>query len=189
MLVWDKQATYYLKQHQGKNIKNISDGTIARYGSVDRNKMISNKAREKSIKTGFSPQEHSTAAANVVVVLYEYSHMIVERPDRKGNTDVTIRYYETAIEFIPSGKCGWAQIMMKMSNIEGNTLYTIELITIKISLTSLMNHSPKMQFERQTLLLNYHQNLRMSIYAKWKAETFQSTKTLQPDQYHIQISI
>ena len=130
MLVWDKQATYYLKQHQGKNIKNISDGTIARYGSVDRNKMISNKAREKSIKTGFSPQEHSTAVANIVV-LYEYSHMIVERPDRKGNADVAIRYYETSIEFCPSGKCGWAQIMMKMSNIEGNTLYTIELIGIK----------------------------------------------------------
>ncbi len=126
----NEQATSYLKQHQGENIKNISDGTIARYGSVGRNKMISNKAREKSLKNGFSPQEHSTAAANVVV-LYEYSHMIIERPDRKGNTDVTIRYYETAIEFIPSCKCGWAQIMMKMSNIEGNTLYTIELVGIK----------------------------------------------------------
>ena len=126
----NEQATYYLKQHQGKDIKNISDGTIARYGSVGRNKMISNKAREKSLKNGFSPQEHSTAAANVVV-LFEYSHMIIERPDRKGNADVTIRYYETSIEFIPSCKRGWAQIMMKMSNIEGNTLYTIELIGIK----------------------------------------------------------
>ena len=57
--------------------------------------------------------------------------MIIERPDRKGNADVTIRYYETSIEFSPSGKRGWAQIMMKMSNIEGNTLYTIELIGIK----------------------------------------------------------
>ncbi len=57
--------------------------------------------------------------------------MIIERPDRKGNADVTIRYYETSIEFSPSGKRGWAQIKMKMSNIEGNTLYTIELIGIK----------------------------------------------------------
>ena len=56
--------------------------------------------------------------------------MIIERPDRKGNADITIRYYETAIEFT-SGKRGWAQILMKMSNIEGNTLYTIELIGIK----------------------------------------------------------
>ena len=125
----NEQATYYLKQHQGESIKNIADGTIARYGSVGRNKMISNKAREKSLKHGFSPQEHSTAAANISV-LYEYSHMIIERPDRKGNADVTIRYYETAIEFT-SGKRGWAQILMKMSNIEGNTLYTIELIGIK----------------------------------------------------------
>ena len=38
----NEQATYYLKQHQGENIKNISDGTIARYGSVGRNKIISN---------------------------------------------------------------------------------------------------------------------------------------------------
>ena len=30
----NEQATYYLKQHQGESIKNISDGTIARYGSV-----------------------------------------------------------------------------------------------------------------------------------------------------------
>ena len=126
----NEQATYYLKRYQGKNIKNISDGTIARYGSVGRNKMISNKAREKSLKNGFSPQEHSTAAANIVV-LYEYSHMIIERPDRKGNADVIIRYYETPIEFSPSGKHGWAQIMMKMSKIEGNTLYTIELMRIK----------------------------------------------------------
>ena len=45
----NEQATYYLKQHQGESIKNISDGTIARYGSVVHNKMISNKAREKSV--------------------------------------------------------------------------------------------------------------------------------------------
>ena len=92
--------------------------------------MISNKAREKSLRNGFSHQEHNTAAANVAI-LYEYSHLLLERPDRKGNYDVTIRYYETHIEFFPSGKQGYAQIMMKMSNIEGNTLYTIELIGIK----------------------------------------------------------
>ena len=57
--------------------------------------------------------------------------MNIERPDRKGNTDVAIRYYETAIEFSPSGKRGLAQIMIKMSNNEGNTLYTIELTGIK----------------------------------------------------------
>ena len=69
--------------------------------------MISNKAREKALKNGVSPQEHNTAAANIVV-LYECSHMIIERPDRKGNAGVTIRYYETPVEFSPSGKCGWA---------------------------------------------------------------------------------
>ena len=42
----NEQATYYLKH---ESIKNISDGTIAGYGSVGRNKMISNKAREKSV--------------------------------------------------------------------------------------------------------------------------------------------
>ncbi len=46
-----------------------------------------------------------------------------------------------------------------------------------------MNHSPKMRFERQTLLLNYHQNLKMSIYAKWKAET------LNHDQQHILLPV
>ncbi len=126
----NEQATYYLKKHQGENIKNIEDGTIARYGSVGRNKMISNKAREKSLKNGFTPQEHNTAAANIAI-LYEHGHKLVERPDRKGNNDVRIRYYETGIEFYPSGKLGYAQIMMKMSNIEGNTLYTIELVEIK----------------------------------------------------------
>ena len=126
----NEEATYYLKKHQGENIKNIQDGTIARYGSVGRNKMISNKAREKSLKNGFTPQEHNTAAANIVI-LYEYGRKIIERPDRKGNIDVRIRYYETCIEFFPSGKRGYAQIMMKMSNIEGNKLYTIELAGIK----------------------------------------------------------
>ena len=36
----NEQATHYLKQHQGESIKNISDGIIARYGSVGRNKKI-----------------------------------------------------------------------------------------------------------------------------------------------------
>ncbi len=126
----NEQATYYLKKHQGENIKNIEDGTIARYGAGGRNKMISNKARDKSLKNGFTPQEHNTAAANIAII-YQYGHKIIERPDRKGNIDVRIRYYETCIEFYPSGKRGYAQIMMKMSNLEGNTLYTIELVEIK----------------------------------------------------------
>ena len=126
----NEQATYYLKKHQGENIKNIKDGTIARYGSAGRNKMISNKAREKSLKNGFTPQEHNTAAANGAI-LYKHGHKIIDRPDRKGNIDVRIRYYETCIEFYPSGKLGYAQIMMKMSNLEGNTIYTIELVGIK----------------------------------------------------------
>ena len=67
----NEQATCYLR-----NIKNIEDGTIARYGSVGRNKMISNKAREKSLKNGFTPQEHNTAAANVSI-LYKCGHKII----------------------------------------------------------------------------------------------------------------
>ena len=101
-----------------------------RYGSVGRNKMISNKAREKSLKNGFTSQEHNTAAANVAL-LFEYSHKILERPDRKRNADILIRYYGIGIEYHPSGRYGLAEIMMKMSKLEGNTLYTIELISLK----------------------------------------------------------
>lgn len=54
---------------------------------VGRNKMISNKVREKSLKNGFTPQEYNTAAANIAI-LSEHGHKIIERPDRKGNIDV-----------------------------------------------------------------------------------------------------
>lgn len=66
------EAILYLKQNQGKNIVNINDGTVARFGTNGREKMVSNRARQKSLSNGFSSQEHNTAAANIAT-LYEHS--------------------------------------------------------------------------------------------------------------------
>lgn len=45
-----KEASAVLLRTQGQEIENRYDGTIARYGSNGRNKLVSDAAREKSLR-------------------------------------------------------------------------------------------------------------------------------------------
>ena|GEM_PF-7105662 len=126
-------AIRYLKGKQGKDIVNKHDGTVVRFGSNGRNKMISNKARGKSLANGFTAWEHNTAASNVDI-LFENSLKISEELDRDNNANVRIMRYETPIRFIPGSKTGYAEMLVKktlMPKDNSNTLYTIELTGIR----------------------------------------------------------
>lgn len=126
-------AIRYLKGKQGKDIVNKHDGTVVRFGSNGRNKMISNKARGKSLANGFTAWEHNTAASNVDI-LFENSLKISEELDRDNNANVRIMRYETPIRFIPGSKTGYAEMLVKKSLMpkgNSNTLYTIELTGIR----------------------------------------------------------
>lgn len=129
----NEEAIRYLKEKQGKDIVNKHDGTVVRFGSNGRNKMISNKARGKSLANGFTAWEHNTAASNVDI-LFENSLKISEELDRDNNANVRIMRYETPIRFIPSSKTGYAEMLVKKSLMpkgNSNTLYTIELTGIR----------------------------------------------------------
>lgn len=116
-----------LRKHQGIDIANKHDGSVARFGERGRSKMLSNKARSKSARNGFSNEEHNTVVANVHRI-FESAIRITERPDKKGgNKDVSISHYVTAIRFSGDSKNGYAKLLVKGTKNVGNRIYTVEL--------------------------------------------------------------
>ena len=79
----------------GKNITNQNDGRIAQISRKNIAKMTSDKAIQKSVDNGFTPQEHFKAVQDIEN-LYQGAILRETHKDFKGESDnVLIHRYNT----------------------------------------------------------------------------------------------
>ena len=114
-----------LKELKGKPINNEQTGTAAFVNSNQRGKLISEKAVTKSIKNGFSREEHYAAAALVGSI---FPHAILHESNKdKGqfSKEISIRRYVANIR-LKNGNA-YAKYTVKSSEENGQRIYSVEL--------------------------------------------------------------
>lgn len=114
-----------LKALNGKPINNEQTGTVAFVNSNQRGKLISEKAITKSIKNGFTREEHYAAAALVGSI---FPHAILRESNKdKGqfSKEMSIRRYIANIR-LKNGDA-FAKYTVKSSEENGQRIYSVEL--------------------------------------------------------------
>lgn len=135
-----KENTYILREQTkeilnslvGKNITNQNDGRIAQISRKNIAKMTSDKAIQKSVDNGFTPQEHFKAVQDIEN-LYQGAVFKETHKDFKGESDnVLIHRYSAKLDNAN------AHITLKETlsgQYEGNKIYTIELEALELKPT------------------------------------------------------
>ena len=119
----------HLQDILGKPVTNKKTGMSATINRVQRDKLTSGKAVGKSIKNGFTPQEHFAAAANIKQ-LFENAVLLESRSDRNQDANIkAIHLFGMSVDF--DEKEGSAFILVKESMQHGGRIYTLELSGIK----------------------------------------------------------
>jgi hypothetical protein len=118
-----------LSRLAGVDLVNEATGITARIGATQRNKIMSNAALGKSLKNGFSRQQHNAAAARIDK-LWKYAEQIAEHPDRDNDINIkSIKRFAAPVIF--GEETGTAYITVKESIDRGHRIYSIELQEIK----------------------------------------------------------
>jgi len=110
-----------------KDIENAQTGIKAQLNSTQRTKILSKKAKEKTVSNGFTIAQHNYVASKVVE-LYENAVLLGEFEDNGGDVNVksVFRFFAP---FILDGQNVYALLTVK--NTDGNKLYSVELDEIK----------------------------------------------------------
>ncbi|MDL0110868.1 DUF3519 domain-containing protein, partial [Campylobacter felis] len=113
----------------GKNIINENDGRIASISRKNISKMTSDKAIQKSVNNGFTPQDHFKAVQDIES-LYQGAVLKETHADRKSNNPNVFIHRYTA-DF--NGNNALITIKESLdSNSKGNKIYTLELETLEL---------------------------------------------------------
>ena len=124
-----EQTKELLSALVGKNITNQNDGRIASISRKNIMKMTSDKAIQKSVNNGFTPQEHFKAVQDIES-LYQAAVLKETHADRKSNNPNVFIHRYTA-DFNGNN----ALITIKESldnNSKGNKIYTLELEALEL---------------------------------------------------------
>ncbi|MCR2114331.1 hypothetical protein CUPS4064_09310, partial [Campylobacter upsaliensis] len=124
-----EQTKEFLSALVGKNITNQNDGRIASISRKNIMKMTSDKAIQKSVNNGFTPQEHFKAVQDIES-LYQAAVLKETHADRKSNNPNVFIHRYTA-DFNGNN----ALITIKESldnNSKGNKIYTLELEALEL---------------------------------------------------------
>ncbi|MCR2110711.1 hypothetical protein CUPS4049_08805, partial [Campylobacter upsaliensis] len=124
-----EQTKEFLSALVGKNITNQNDGKIASISRKNIMKMTSDKAIQKSVNNGFTPQEHFKAVQDIES-LYQAAVLKETHADRKSNNPNVFIHRYTA-DFNGNN----ALITIKESldnNSKGNKIYTLELEALEL---------------------------------------------------------
>lgn len=114
-----------LKPLYGKAIKNIPTGMEATFASKGANKMVSNKAVDKSKVNGYSEEQHLEAVKNIKQ-LFENAELSEQHSDRAGSVNIkNIDRFRT--KTIVGGEPAIAKITVKETVKNGNKIYSVEL--------------------------------------------------------------
>lgn len=112
---------------KNKDYTNKATGIKARFGITGINKMLSNTAINKSIKNGYSRDEHLDAVEDVVS-LYENAQLVSTEEDTKNKADNVLSIKRFIAEVEPGKN---AKITVKESKKNGHRIYSLELEAIE----------------------------------------------------------
>ena len=118
-----------LRRMQGRELHNQEENLSARISSTGVNKVLSNKARQKSIANGFSDEQHLLAAANLDR-LFENGVLLETRPDKNNDPNIA-SIKRLAAPFYVDGDFAEAILTLKESVEHGNRVYSLELDEIR----------------------------------------------------------
>ncbi|EAL52326.1 conserved hypothetical protein [Campylobacter upsaliensis RM3195] len=122
-------AKNYLKNLKGKIVENENNGLKASISSEGINKMISVKSVDKSIKNGYTKEEHFKAVENVLN-LFKISQFVRSEKANNGSVDI-INYHKFNADFSINKKPSRAKITIKESYEGGNKIYSLELLELQ----------------------------------------------------------
>ena len=133
----NKENTYILREQTkeilnslvGKNITNQNDGRIAQISRKNIAKMTSDKAIQKSVDNGFTPQEHFKAVQDIENLYQEAVLKETHKDKKSGNPNVFIHRYNADF----NGNNALITIKESLdSNSKGNKIYTLELESLEL---------------------------------------------------------
>ncbi|HEF3566372.1 TPA: hypothetical protein R9127_001300, partial [Campylobacter upsaliensis] len=123
------KAKNILKNLKGKVVENENNALKASISSEGINKMISVKAVDKSIKNGFSKEEHFISVENVLN-LFKISQFVRSEKANNRSADI-INYHKFNADFSINKKPSRAKITIKESYEGGNKIYSLELLELQ----------------------------------------------------------
>ena len=124
------QAYAAIKALSGKPLKNLETGIVGRINRVQRDKLTSPAARDKSQKNGFSAEQHLGAAAKVEQ-LWRHATLVDERPDADGDKNISsIKRFAAPLFIGDTPAVAW--LTAKESVEAGHRVYSIELQEIEM---------------------------------------------------------
>lgn len=132
----------------GKPITNKETGIVATFGTKGANKMVSNKAVDKTVKNGYSQHEHLEAVKDIKR-LYEDAGLSVQHEDRDKSPNIlSIKRFRTNMTTV-DGNPATAKITVKETRQNGHKIYSIELEALEKP--SELNHARADSSEGQTV--------------------------------------
>jgi len=115
----------------GRELVNAETGIKAQIKTAQRDKIISNKAREKTTSNGFTAKQH-LAVAEHIEKTWEHATMVESRGDMRGDPNiVSIARFEAPI--VLDGEPAVAYLTVKESAQHGRRIYSLELQEVKIA--------------------------------------------------------
>lgn len=133
-----KAAEKIIAEYKNKKLTNKETSLNANYGSEGAGKLVSQKAVNKSVRNGFTEEEHFTIASHIKEI-FEEANLISIEPDRDSDLNDNVKEVRRyATEFDLNGKKGFALMTVKLNKDETNKMYALELnyLTNKKPVTS-----------------------------------------------------
>lgn len=122
-----KEAEEIIAENKNKKLTNKETSLNANYGSEGAGKLVSQKAVNKSVKNGYTEEEHFTIASHIKE-LFEEAKLISIEPDRDSDLNDNVKEVRRyATEFDLNGKKGFTLMTVKLNKDETNKMYALEL--------------------------------------------------------------
>lgn len=122
---WRKEIKTELKPILNTDLSNDSTGIKAKLSSTGLNKMTSGAAIQKSVKNGFSGNQHFETVKRIVE-LYKKAKLVKTHEDRTGAENVIIKRFVSQDKMNDGTKFD-ALITVKESVEHGHRIYSLEL--------------------------------------------------------------
>ena len=165
-----EKADEILRTLAGQDLKNDETGIVAQINSVQRRKILSGVAVQKSIENGFTPNEHN-AAASIIEKLWKHATLGRTDPDENGDKFVqSIKRFVAPVRF--ETKDAYAYLTVKESVSRGHRIYSIELEKLEALARKLGAQSPAVQSASDTDIISYSGSESQEGKAKKDPESF-----------------
>lgn len=129
-----------LESLAGKKLHNDATGIDAEINAVQRNKIVSSKALNKSVANGFGANDHN-AAASIIDKLWKHAELATSSADESGDHNIRSIKRFVSIAYLGDREA-FAYITAKESERDGHRIYSIELEKLEKLEDSLKGRNP-----------------------------------------------